>query len=280
MSTGFFSQVIDTDVHSIFEDDFNYERFNKLFIETFKDKIKNCENYIDKTFFMRFHNYETFFSQSDLEIVRDAFYENIFKEKIDAFVSHKNYKLLHSPAQMLFNYLYYNHETGSTSSYIYRFLEEVIFDKFKTKFLVRVENRRVFSHDFFMDWYDNLDSYHKEKYNSIHRQCKFITYKLQNVLSIIDYNLSYGIKKVKDKYIMNYNYSLASINKYLESAERYLERLKRMCCKDVSPERIIKAKNRILVLQNRKIISNKNSKSYSIIKKGDEINVQIKRKRK
>ncbi len=278
MRTGFFSKVVDTDKHSIFEDDFNYERFNKLFIETFKDKIKNRENYIDKISFMSFYsNQETVFSQSDLEIVRDAFYENIFKEKIDAFVSHKNYKLLHSPAQMLFNYLVYNHDTETTSKYIYRFLEEVIFDKFKTKFLVRVENRRVFSHDYFMNWYDNLDSYYEEKYNNIHRQCKFKRDVLQNALSIIDYNLSYDVKKVRDKYMMNYKYSLASIIKYLESAERYLKRLyrlRRLCYKDVSTESLNKAKNRVLILRNRKIISDKNSRTFSIIyKKGDEINV-------
>ena len=277
MKSGFFSKVVDTDEHSIFEDDFNYERFNKLFIETFKDKIKSRENYIDKLSFMSFYNnQETVFSQSDLEIVRDAFYENIFKEKIDAFVSHKNYKLLHSPAQMLFNYLNYNHETGTTSKYIYRFLEEVIFDKFKTKFLVRVENRRVFSHDFFMEWYDNLESYHEEKYNNIHRQCKFKRDVLQNALSIIDYNLSYDVKKVRDKYMMNYNYSLASIIKYLESAENYLRQLNRRLYykKDVSNESLNRSKNRVSILRNRKIISDKNSRIYSIIyKKGDEIYV-------
>jgi len=270
MRNGFFSKIIDTDETSVFEDDFNYERFNRLFIETFKDKLKNRENYTDKIFFMRFHNYETLFSQSDLKIIRDAFYENIYKEKIDAFVSHRNYKLLHSPAQILFNYLYYNHETGSTSAYIYRFLEAVMFDKFKTKFLVRVDNRRVFSHDFFMNWYDNLDSYHEEQFNSIHRQCKFIRNKLQCVLSIMDYNLSYDVKKVRDKYMINFNYSLATILKYLASAERYLKRLRKM---GVSTERINRAKNRVLVLQNRKIISNKNSRVYHIIKKGDGINV-------
>src|SRR5690554_2460033 len=277
MRNGFFSKVVDRDIHSIFEDDFNYERFNKLFIETFKDKIKSRENYIDKLSFMSFYNnQETVFSQSDLEIVRDAFYENIFKEKIDAFVSHKNYKLLHSPAQMLFNYLNYNHETGTTSKYIYRFLEEVIFDKFKTKFLVRVENRRVFTHDFFMKWYDNLESYHEEKYNNIHRQCKFKRDVLQNALSIIVYNLSYDVKKVRDKYMMNYNYSLASIIKYLESAENYLRQLNRRLYykKDVSNESLNRSKNRVSILRNRKIISDKNSRIYSIIyKKGDEIYV-------
>ena len=275
MRTGFFSKVIDTDEHSIYEDDFNYERFNKLFIETFKDKIKNRENYFDKMSFMSFYKQETVFSQSDLEIVRDAFYENIFKEKIDAFVSHKNYKLLHSPVQMLFNYLNYNHETSSTSKYIYRFLEAVMFDKLKAKFLVRVENRRVFSHDFFWSWYNNLDFYYEEKFNDIHRQCKFKRDVLQNVLSIVDYNLSYDVKKVREKYMMNYKYSMASIIKYLESAEKYLRRLRRRLYhkKDVSTESINKAKNRILVLQNRKLISDKNSKSYSIIYNDDKINI-------
>lgn len=275
MRSGFFSKVIDTDEHSVFEDEFDYELFNKLFIETFKDKIKNRENYIDSTSFMSFYKQESVFSQTDLEIVRDAFYENIFKEKIDAFVTHKNYKLLHSPVQMLFNYLNYNHETGTTSSYIYRFLEAVMFDKFKTKFLVRVENRRVFSHEFFMDWYDNLDSYYEEKFNNIHRQCKFIRNKLQSSLSIIDYNLNYDVKKVRDKYMMNYNYSLASIKKYLESAEKYLRRLYRYKHqkKDVSIESLNKAKNRALVLRMRKSISDKNSRMYSIIYNDDKINV-------
>ena len=277
MRTGFFSKVIDTDGHSIHEDDFDYDRFNKLFIETFKDKIKSRENY-DSTSFMSFYNKQEtmFFSQTDLEIVRDAFYENIFKEKIDAFVSHKNYKLLHSPAQMLFNYLVYNHDTETTSKYIYRFLEEVMFDKFKTKFLVRVENRRVFSHDFFMEWYDNLDSYYEKKFNNIHRQCKFIRNKLQNSLSIIDYNLSYDVKKVRDKYMMNYKYSLASIKKYLESAEKYLRQLRRRMHfkKDVSPERVNRAENRVRVLRMRKVISDKNSRTFTVIyNEGDEINV-------
>lgn len=225
MRTGFFSKIKDWDESSVFEDDFDYKRFNELFIKHF-DKLEkndyfmlnNMDSSIDRNLDV------PYFSESDYEIIDDIIWKHLVLPKIKIITEHRNYTKLHAPLQMLYNYLRVSIESKNKLNILKRF-DKRFKKEFNIETLYFLKGRgHLFRNNEFINWLEKLDELYEERDNDKHRQRRYKTDVIQSALSFYDYNLSYKTERGK----IYFGYSLSTLNKYLDKAKYNFEALKKI----------------------------------------------------